>query len=290
MVAPAVSTRAMSSLPTYQKSRLRRFSRAIGTRLVMATAVLFIAQDKILLRPGLGGDVPGVSVTRAGWSADWLEDGGFRGKVYSAAGEAQGTVMVFHGNAGTINDREKLAQQFTNRGLRVILAEYPGFGEREGWATVSAALAAGMDDFTHAQKRWSGPYYVAGESFGAGIAAQVASRNPTTIHGVLLFTPWDSLKNVVDEKFFGVPVGWLLRKHLDSKQALEAYPGNIGIVAAGADSLIPVSHAQELAKSLPRAVYRELPGAGHNTWPMELTRLDWDQLMAQMVGPLPAAH
>jgi pimeloyl-ACP methyl ester carboxylesterase len=260
-----------------------RYTRTIGLRLAVWAAILFFAQDKLLLRPGKEGG-GGALVSRAGWSTEWREAGQFRGKLYSAVGDTKGTVLVYHGNAGTVDDRENLAQALTNRGFRVVLAEYPGFGAREGWATVNASLSAAQEDFSLAQARWPGPFYVVGESFGAGIAAQVAGSNPTVVNGVMLFTPWDSLKNVVDAKFLGVPVGLLLHKRLDSAAALAHFPGNLTLVAAGADTLIPPNHARALAKLLPAASYRELPGAGHNTWPSHLTHRDWDQLVTEMTA------
>jgi alpha-beta hydrolase superfamily lysophospholipase len=276
----------MDTKYTSKVTKVLRFTRKAGLRIAVWAAVLFLAQDKLILRPGVEGG-GGAFVSRAGWSTEWRDAGQYRGKVYSAVGEVRGTAIVYHGNAGSVEDRENLAQALTNRGFRVVLAEYPGFGAREGWATVNAALSAAQEDFAVAQARWPGPLYVIGESFGSGIAAQVAAGNPHVVKGVLLFTPWDSLNNVVDAKFFGLPIGLLLHKQLDSAAALAHFPGNVSLVAAGADTLIPTKHARALAKLLPTAKYRELPEAGHNTWPSHLTRLDWDQLVTEMTATVP---
>jgi len=267
-----------------QLFRLRRAARLLGLRVAIAGAVLFLAQDKLILRPGIEDGGGQVAVTRPGWATDWTERGEFRGKVYADREDVAGTVLVFHGNAGTIAGRETLAQNFTSRGFRVVLMEYPGFGRRDGWATITGAKAAALADFVLAKQKWPGPLYVVGESFGAGIAAQVAGANPEAVSGALLFTPWDSLKNVVDGKFWGVPVGLLLRDKLDSTAALSSFPGHLVVVAAGADNLIPANHAKALASAAPAAIYRELAGAGHNDWPMHLTRADWDVLTSGMVG------
>lgn len=44
------------------------------------------------------------------------------------SGPIRGTALLFHGNAGTAMDRRSLASVFLPRGLRLVLAEYPGYG------------------------------------------------------------------------------------------------------------------------------------------------------------------
>ncbi|PIP06198.1 MAG: hypothetical protein COX51_09385 [Syntrophobacteraceae bacterium CG23_combo_of_CG06-09_8_20_14_all_50_8] len=46
--------------------------------------------------------------------------------------DIKGTVIVFHGNAGTAADRVDYVTALGLLGYRVILAEYPGYGLREG--------------------------------------------------------------------------------------------------------------------------------------------------------------
>lgn len=268
----------LSALPL-PKSKLRRYSRAIGIRLVVAAAILFLAQDKIILRPDVSGSSASV-LSQPGWATEWVEHGEYLGKVYSSTPAPSATIMVYHGNAGCINDREPLAQTLTSMGFRVVLVEYPGFGEHKGWGTMSGALATSQEAFERAAKKWSVPVYVLGESFGAGVAAQVAKAHRGQVAGVLLFTPWDSLYSVVNAKFLGVPVGLLLKHRFDSAAGLRDYGGKVELVGATQDTLIPVVHARALAKALPGATYTELPGAGHNTWFYELSRRDWERLLS----------
>lgn len=245
-------------------------------------AVLFFMQDRLILFPGSGSS-PG-RPSAMGWGEPWIEDGAFLGRSYQRAGPVRGTVLVYHGNAGTIDGREALAQVLAARGLRVVLAEYPGYGERAGKATLHNVLSGSLDAFVHARRRWDGPLYLAGESLGAGIAAQVAGRHPHQVAGVLLFTPWDSLFKLANANFYGLPVGLALRHHFDSAAALRAYRGKIVIIAAGQDTLIAPAHARALAAALPGSIYVELPGAGHNSWFGSLADADWDRLLAALSG------
>lgn len=275
-----------SPSPSPGKSRIHRYTKAVAIRLAACCAVLFILQDKLILRPEIGGK-SAVLVTQANWSKPWIENGQYLGRTYSSEPSPKSTILLYHGNAGSIADREPLAQTLTSLGVRVVLVEYPGFGQREGWATMSNALAASKEAFDLAKKRWPGPVFIAGESFGAGMAAQVAGHGKQNVAGVLLFTPWDSLYNVANGKFMQVPVGLLLRHRLDSVFALKDFKGKVQLVAAGADELIPVVHARALAKAIPGAAYLELPNAGHNTWAYELSPRDWQRLLVQL-GAIPA--
>src|SRR5687768_2341620 len=65
----------------------------------------------------------------------WPDERTFRGLVRTPPGAgaptfARGTALVFHGNAGHAGHRSYYAQALTGLGLRVILAEYPGYGPR----------------------------------------------------------------------------------------------------------------------------------------------------------------
>ena len=44
----------------------------------------------------------------------------------------KGTIIVFHGNAGTAADRIYYVNVLQPLGYRIILAEYPGYGARRG--------------------------------------------------------------------------------------------------------------------------------------------------------------
>lgn len=238
---------------------------------------LFFMQDKLILFPQPGGATPPSS--RAGWAVPWVEDGEFLGKSYQLSDSVRGTVLVYHGNAGTIEHREALAQVLVARALRVVLVEYPGYGQRAGTATLSTTLQASLDAFRRARTRWDGPLFTLGESLGAGMAAQVARAHPREVAGVVLITPWDSLYRLVNAKFYSLPVGLVLRQRLDTAAALREYKGKVAIVAAQQDTLVPPQHARALAHAVPHAAYLEVEGAGHNDWLYRMSDADWDRVL-----------
>lgn len=258
---------------------------AIGAVTVgLFLALMYFWQSSLILLPGIGGSGADVLSQCGPGSAVWQEAGKYRGKVCEPASSARGTIIIYHGNAGTVDDRAGLAAVLIERGFRVALAEYPGFGKREGNATINKVLAASLEDFEIAHAKWPAPIYVLGESFGAGIAAEVVEKHREKVAGLVLITPWDSLANVVNATFF-IPLSFLLHERFDTVEAISEYRGNVVIVAAERDEVLPVRHARALAKAVSAAAYLELPGARHNDWPSFMMQKDWDWVMESLLKP-----
>jgi alpha-beta hydrolase superfamily lysophospholipase len=64
--------------------------------------------------------------------APWPSRPDFRALLREPRDPARATAIVFHGNAGHALQRAWYAEVLANLGLRVILAEYPGYGHRSG--------------------------------------------------------------------------------------------------------------------------------------------------------------
>ncbi|HYD61885.1 MAG TPA: alpha/beta fold hydrolase [Noviherbaspirillum sp.] len=260
------------------------FMAAGAATIAIVIALLYFWQSNLILLPGISGGGSDVLAQCAPGSAEWLEDGKYRGKICEPRGMVRGTVIIYHGNAGTVDDRAALAAALTERGFRVVLVEYPGYGKRAGHATIRKVLAASLDDFVLARAKWNGSLYVLGESFGAGVAAEVIRTHGDHAAGVVLITPWDSLANVVNT-MFAVPLAFLLQERFDSAESLSRYRRKIVIVAAERDEVLPVGHARALAKAVPAADYLELRSAGHNDWPLFMTSKEWDWMVESLVKP-----
>src|ERR1700732_3515291 len=107
-------------------------STGIMLRLTVTCLIMFggiaIFQDHFLYFPAKAalGDIV------SGGLRAWPTPQDFRGLVAEPVGPARATAIVFHGNAGHAGHRTFYATALTRLGLRVILAEYPGYGPREG--------------------------------------------------------------------------------------------------------------------------------------------------------------
>ena len=181
-----------------------------------------------------------------------------------------GTIIVFHGNAGTAADRLFYVKCLVPLGYRVILAEYPAYGRRKGEVGEKVFVSDAIETVHLVFELYGGPLYLLGESLGCGVAAAVAKDTKAKIDGIILITPWDTLASVAQSKFPFLPVKLFLRDKYDSIENLRSFKKGIAVVGAERDEIIPVEHANRLYLALPGKAKKKwiMKGVGHNDWAM----------------------
>ena len=138
---------------------------------------------------------------------------------------AKGTVIVFHGNAGSALDRGYYSDALNRLGYRVILAEYPGYGCREGKHGEKFFVPDAVKTVSSARKQFGEPLFLFGESLGAGVAAAIAAEKPGLVDGIAMITPWDSLSSLAQGKFWFLPARFIVKSRFDSISNLAGYGG-----------------------------------------------------------------
>ena len=240
----------------------------------------FFEQRKILYLPE--GNIPAVKDLHAHGLELWPAADGteFIGLLAMPdSGDVRGTVVVFHGNAGTALDRHYYLPPLKAMGFRVLLAEYPGYGGRPGNASEKVYTADARKIITRIQDEFSGPLYLWGESLGCGIVAAVAAESPAV--GVVMLTPWDSLAAVAKSYYWYLPVRWLLRDRYDNLANLSKFKGPVAVLVAEKDQTIPRRFGLHLYEQLPEPKKLWLfPGVGHSDWPSAPDEKWWGEVMA----------
>ena len=199
-----------------------------------------------------------------------------------------GTVILFHGNAGTAEDRAFYATQFEQCGLRTLLVEYPGYGARAtDVALRQAALGAeGGQVILAANAQFARPIFVVGESLGSAVAVQAIQQAeqvlPGVVSGAILITPWDELANVANRRFWFLPVRLILADPYNSILALKDFHAPLLVVRATQDEIIPAQSTLALFNSFsgPKQIFN-LPG-GHNSWSENIPDSWWPDLCKRM--------
>jgi alpha-beta hydrolase superfamily lysophospholipase len=256
---------------------------AIGYALLVGFMALM--QRNMLYFPDPTATIQAVPLGAEGTLEPWPGTGeAFRGYVRRPLphpASARGTVVVFHGNAGSARDRAYYTRALEARGYRVVLAEYPGYGGRAGAPSEKAFIEDGRDTARQALAEFGGPLWLWGESLGAAVAAGVAADRTLPVAGVALITPWDRLTDLAQSLYWYVPARWLLRDRYDTIAALRDYDGAVAVLVAEQDEIIPARHSQRLYETLPGLKKRWLfAGAGHNTWPADPRVAWWDEVLA----------
>jgi len=264
---------------------LRRIMLSVMTGLALIWGGLFLFQDHLLYFPASAPLAEVVAEARRDGLEPWPEANDFRGLLREPRMAARGTLVFFHGNAGHAGHRGWVAEALADVGLRVILAEYPGYGPRPGQPGEAALVRDAAETLARVRARFPGPLLVGGESLGAGIAAAVAANSPGDIAGLLLATPWDSLKRVAQHHYPWAPIDLLLRDRYDNIANLADFRGPVAVVIAAQDSIVPAPFGQALFASLPgpKRLWT-IPAADHNDWMMRVDGTWWASVTSFLLG------
>lgn len=235
----------------------------LATACAIALAAPAMFQDRLIYYPARAQAAEMASAGLVAWPAR----GDFRGLVAEPEGPARGTVLVFHGNAGHAGHRGYYAAALSRLGLRVILAEYPAYGPRDGALGERSLVEDAEQTLALAHRLHGPPLLLIGESLGAGVAAAAAARQRDHVAALMLITPWDTLEHVAAYHYPWLPVSWLLRDRYDSAAHLASIGRPVLVVVAERDRVVPARFGTALYESLPGPKRLEVVrGADHNDW------------------------
>lgn len=146
----------------------------------------------------------------------------------------------------------------------VIVFHYRGYRPSTGKPSAKALLADAPLVFDAAVERVKPQVTVAvGFSIGSAVAASLAKRR--NLDGLILVTPFDSLKAVAEGYYPWLPVGMLFRHEMNAAESLEGSDVPVAMIAGARDDLIPPARTAALRKRVPNLVFdRTIAGAGHN--------------------------
>jgi len=254
---------------------------------LLLAAAIYLLQDRLLYVPDIAARSRTVeTASRRGlklWPAG-VDD--YYGLVSAPPPSAyRGTVLIWHGNAGSALHRVYYIRALQRLGFRVVLLEYPGYGSRPGDVGEEPFVSDALRAARLAAKEFGGPLYVWGESLGCGVASAVAADPDLEVQGAVMLTPWDRLPDLAQSLYWYLPAKWLTRDKYDNVRNLRDYDGPVAVVMAGRDEVIPNVHTERLYESLP-AVKKlwVFENAGHNTWPTAAGSKWWAEVMEFVSG------
>lgn len=254
--------------PTLKRTLFRFFTIAL---LVYACLCILMAgcQSKMLYFPIKKTEPEALADAAASDIDPWRDA---KGKLIGwkrTSPRTKGRLLVFHGNAGSAQDRSYYMEAFRGQ-WDVYLLEYPGYGSRHGTPGKKAFITAGcaaVENLLEADKR---PIFLLGESIGSGTAAAIAGMMPEDIAGAIMVIPFARLAEVARAKFPWLPVSLLLRDKFDNIAALAAFHGPVAFVIAEEDEVVGAEQGRKLhAAYAGRKKLIILPGATHNNFPTD---------------------
>ncbi len=173
-------------------------------------------------------------------------------------------ILYFHGNAGTLADREDKVRHFKAMGWGALMTTYRYNAGVGGDPTEDALLAdAGRAvSWLEAQGIPKSRVVLFGESLGSGIAISLAADGVGA--AVVVEGGYDAVMAVAQRKYWFAPVAWLMKDKFDSRPKARKSNKPILIVHGEQDPIIPLSHARALyaASNEPKELL-VLPGREH---------------------------
>ena len=247
---------------------------------LVLTAILFFYQRKLLYFPST--DLPTEELLQAEGLEYWqVRNDSYSGFISTEPkNNPKGTIIVFHGNASTADNRHYYSRALTSRGYRVLLAEYPGYGGRKGKPSESVLVADAREIVNLIYREYGSQIYLWGESLGSGVVAAAVADSTLPVAGIVLITPWDSLVNLAQSIYWYFPVRWLLLDRFDSIHNLKTFKGKVAILIAKEDKIIPTKFGLNLYNSLTNDKKLWIfKNAGHNSLPVHYQEKWWKQVV-----------
>ena len=167
------------------------------------------------------------------------------------------------GNAWNAQDvAEYLHEVFPD--ADVVSFYYRGYAPSAGEPSAEALVADALETFDFAVDLTRPAHSVAvGFSIGSGVAATLAASRK--LDGVILVTPFASLREVAQAAVPWVPLGPFFGHEIDAAKALEKADAKVAIIAGSRDDIVPPRCTDALRKKARTIVFdRTIAGAGHN--------------------------
>ena len=207
--------------------------------------VLFLAQHRLIFYPRpvdvepVGPHVAPVAVPRGEIT--------LRGWIVNEA-SAGPLLVYFGGNAEDVSGR---VEDFAHLDATTVLMCYRGYGGSDGTPT-AADLVTDARAVVEAMRNRFGQgreTILFGRSLGSGIAALAAAA--TAVDGLILLSPYVSLKRVAQDRFPVFPVRWILRHDIDASRSVDGLPRDVLVLYARHDNVIPTAESRAFVDLLP---------------------------------------
>jgi len=179
--------------------------------------------------------------------------------------EGRPTVLLFHGNGGSLRSQRYRLKYFKEAGMGVLMPAYRGYAGSDGTPTEDGLYldARAALDWLNRQGVRDEAIVLYGQSLGSGVATKMASERKVAL--VVLEAPYTSTVDVAAFRFPIVPVSWLMSDRYESVARIGKITAPILVMHGGDDYVIP----QYLGKRIFEAANQPKEGfwpegIGHN--------------------------
>jgi pimeloyl-ACP methyl ester carboxylesterase len=184
--------------------------------------------------------------------------------VRGEGGDRRPLLVYFGGNAEEVSTSLAEAATYAEKGWSVLLMNYRGYGLSQGSPGEKELFRDAEFIYDYLAGQGVGCVALMGRSLGTGVAVYLASVRP--VIGVVLVSPFDSLREVAREHYPFLPISLLLKHPFDSLSRAGSIDAPLLALVAEKDEVISPALSLRLVEHWggPRTI-RVVEGAGHNS-------------------------
>lgn len=149
------------------------------------------------------------------------------------------TIIYFHGNAGTLDNRIHKLNHFKDMDVNFLIISWRGFSGNSGKPSEQGLYKDGKSTIDWLKKLGLNEKDIIlyGESLGTGVATEIAQYN--NFAGLVLETPFTSMIEAAKNFYPYIPVGLLLKDEYKNDKKIQNINIPILVMHGESDQIVP---------------------------------------------------
>ena len=156
------------------------------------------------------------------------------------------TILFFHGNAGSLENRTYKLNHFKNLNVNFLIIAWRGFHGNEGKPNEMGLYADARSaiKWLSAKGIKEQNIILYGESLGTGVAVEVAQNKDYA--GVILESPFTSMVNIGKKYYPFFPVRFLLKDKFESYRKIKKVSVPVLVLHGKKDKIVPFAMGKKM--------------------------------------------
>ena len=156
------------------------------------------------------------------------------------------TILFFHGNAGSIENRIHKLNHFQEMDVNFLIIAWRGFSGNDGSPTEKGLYEDGKSAISWLIDKGvkEENIVIYGESLGTGVATHLSQNK--NFAGIILETPFTSMVDAAKNFYPYIPVSLLLKDKFDNKNKIRNINIPVLIMHGEADQIVPYAMGKKM--------------------------------------------
>ena len=156
------------------------------------------------------------------------------------------TILFFHGNAGSLENRTNKLNHFKDLNVNFLIISWRGFSGNKGKPNEMGLYedAKSAIQWLKAKSIKEKNIILYGESLGTGVAIEVAQNK--NYAGIILESPFTSMVNVGKKYYPFFPVRFLLKDKFESYRKIKKVSAPVLVLHGKKDKIVPFAMGEKM--------------------------------------------